>query len=79
MAIFESNELASDSEDEKRLFKAEKEAERRSKLRKSSSFAGLSSTAPRPSGRGKSSGLAFEAAWQQCARARVLGPFYGCG
>ena len=35
VAAYESNELASDSEDKKRLFKVEKEAERRSKRKRS--------------------------------------------
>ena len=88
VAAYESDELASDSEDEKRLFKAEKEAERRSKRKRSpattwprrkASFSGPSTTAPRPGPKGEPSGSAAEAARQQSARPRVLGPCYGCG
>ena len=81
------DELVSDSEDEKRLFKDEKEAERRSKRkwagtagpRRRASFTGASTTAPRPSGKGEASSLAAEAAWQESARPRALGPCYSCG
>ena len=72
MAAYESNELASDSEDKKRLFNVEEEAERRSKRKRSAatwprrraSFVGPSSTVPRPSGKGEASSLAAEAARQ---------------
>ena len=87
VAAYESDELASDSEDKKRLFKAKKEAERRSKRkqltatwpRRRTSFAGPSTTAPSPGAKGEPSGSAAEAAQQKSATSRVLGPCYGCG
>ena len=87
VAAYEIDELALDSKDEKRLFKAEKEAEIRSKRKRSAatwprrraSFAGPSTTAPRHGAKGEPSGSATEAARQQSARPRVLGPCYECG
>ena len=87
MATYESDELASDSEDEKRLFNSKKEAESRSKRKQSAAtwprrmalFQGPSIMAPRPGAKGKPSGSAAEAAWQQSARPRVLGPSNSCG
>ena len=86
VAVYESDDLASDSDDEKRLFKAEKETERRSKQNRAASagkkrayFTKGGPSTPRPSARPEGSSSVAGAVRTPSVRARPLGPCFGCG
>ena len=87
VAAYESDDLASDSDDEKRLFKAEKEAERRSKRKRAATagakkrayFAKGGPVTPRPSTRSEGTSSAVGTVRAPSVRSRPLGPCFGCG
>ena len=86
MEGYESNDLVSDLDDEKRLFKAEKEAERQSKRKwaalagkKRAYFAKGGPITLSPSARTEGSSLIAGAVRTPSVRSRPLGPCFGCG
>ena len=87
VAAYESNKLASNSNDEKRIFKAEKEAERRSKhkraatmeFRKRVPFAKAAPMMPKPFVRTEGLSAPVGAARSLYSKPRQLGPCFGRG